>query len=146
VDDNFITTQAYDLAAIADVVAGDLALATIQLIKTNLALDRNTAVADVLAAAADYTGFALGVITWLAPSIADDGSIECVGTVPEFRPTGTVIQNQIYGCAMLDSTGAVLYGVCSFASGPYPMQSALNSILLTVRYKISAQGLIVTIT
>jgi hypothetical protein len=141
-----ITTQAYDLDASANVIAGALALDTVQLIQTNLALDRNTTLADVLAAIPTYVGYAAGVITWLAPSIADDGSIEVVGTVPEFRPTNSVTPNSIFGAALINAAGNKLHAVSSLDGAPIPMASALNSILLTVRYKVSEQGAIVTIT
>jgi len=144
--DPLIFSQAFDLALSAEVVAGVLMPVKLVLIKTNLALDRNTALADVVAAKADYTGAIEGVITWLAPSIADDGSIEVVGTVPEYRPTDAVTPNQIYGCALLTALDAALYAVCSFADGPLPMESALNSILATLRYKPEGGSMVVTIS
>lgn len=145
-DNALIITEAMDLGIAADVIASTLDGAILVFIKTDLALDRNTLLADVVAAQADFTGFATPAVTWLDPSRADDGAIEVVGTVPEVRPTGTTIGNDIFGVALCAPLLASLWGVCSFEDGPFPMRSILDAILATVRWRPELGSLIVTVS
>jgi len=92
-----------------------------------------------------YTGHADKLITWLAPSIADDGSPECIGTVPEFRPTDAVVPNTVYGMIIIDS-GSVMFEGGRFEDAPLPMESALDSILVTVRLRFLDNSIAVVIS
>lgn len=122
-------------------VGGTLAGAVVQLIKTNLLLDRNTRLADIVAAIATYTGYANAAITWDAPSLAVDGSVQVLGTVPEFRPTDAVAPNVIFGIAVLkaDSSAAYFVGVVDPPS-PRPMNSALNTLNVTIQWNPRTGG------
>jgi len=93
----------------------------------------------------DYVGFGDQTITWLEPSISDDGTIEVLGTVGEFRPTNDVTPNQVYGALLLDSTTAMLFGG-RFEGAPLPMESATDSILITVRFRPADQSLAIVIS
>jgi len=92
-----------------------------------------------------YTGHADKLITWLAPSVADDGSPECIGTVPEFRPTDGVTPNSVFGALVIDS-GSVMMEGGRFDDAPLPMNSALDSILVTVRLRFLSDSLMVVIS
>jgi len=81
-----------------------------------------------------YTGAGDEAVTWLAPSIADDGTVEAIGTLGEFRPTDAVTPNTVYGAILLSAGGAYLMGA-RFEDGPLPMESAADAILLTMRYR-----------
>lgn len=95
--------------------------------------------------AATYTGHADKLVTWLAPSIADDGTPECIGTVPEFRPTDAVTPNTVFGAILIDA-GAVMMEGGRFEGGPLPMESALDSILITVRLRFTDISLMVVVS
>lgn len=92
-----------------------------------------------------YTGHGDKLITWLAPSIADDGTPECVGTVPEFRPTDAVVPNTVFGALLIDA-GAIMMEGGRFDNGPLPMESALDSILVTVRLRYADNSIMVVVS
>jgi hypothetical protein len=145
---DLITTEDFDLTAGANVIAGVLALSVFQLVKTNLAMDRNTTLADVTDATnkANYNTYADGVITWSAATRADDGAIEWIGTVPEFRPTDGVVPNDVFGGALINAAGTKLQAVCEFDGAPFPMRSVLDSLIVTLRYRPAGGSLVVTIS
>lgn len=89
--------------------------------------------------AASFTGYAQKTITWLEPSVADDGTPEIVGTVTEWRPTDAVTPNSIYVLLVLTSGGA-LYAAGRFDTAPLPMGSALDQIIPTIRIRLTASG------
>jgi hypothetical protein len=132
------------LDSLARLVAtgGPLALATLDLEQDTQAWDTVT-LADLVAGKATYTGYVQGVITWLAPSVADDGTPEIVGTIPEFRPTDSVTPNTIYGVYILNAGGTKVYFAGPMNSGPVPMGGVLDSLLITLRIRVTAQGLLV---
>lgn len=92
-----------------------------------------------------YTGHADKLITWLPPSIADDGSPECIGTVPEFRPTDDVTPNTVYGLIIIDS-GGVMFEGGRFDDAPLPMESDLDSIVVTIRLRFLDNSIAVVIS
>lgn len=91
-----------------------------------------------------YVGYAQKLITWLAPSIADDGTPEVVGTVPEFRPTNSVTPNSIFGGAVVTAADA-LHAAFKLDT-PAPMASAMDSMVLTVRLRYEETGLVVVVS
>lgn len=143
---DLVFTEDGDIDIAHDVIAGRYALSVLKLIKTNLALDRQTALADVLLASATYTGYADGVLTWLATSRGDNGAIEVVATIPEFRPADAVAPQDIYGAALINAAGTKLQAVASFGDPPLPMRSALNAILATLRYRPEGGSLVVLVS
>jgi len=92
-----------------------------------------------------YTGHADKLITWLAPSIADDGSPEVIGTVPEFRPTDGVVPNTVFGALLIDS-GFVMMEGGRFEDAPLPMESATDAIVITVRLRFLEGSIAVVIS
>lgn len=81
-----------------------------------------------------YTGHGNEQITWLTPSIADDGTPEVIGTAGEFRPTDDVTPNSVYGVLIVTS-GGDLVEAGRFEDAPLPMQSDTDAILITVRLR-----------
>jgi hypothetical protein len=144
---DLVGNNAFDVRVAADVIAGDLATATVHLGKSNMTIDRNTTKADLTATEANYTGYAAEAVTWLAPSLADDGNIEVVGTVGEFRPTDAVVDNAIYTLWVLSATtGTPLCFAALFDDGPLPMAGPLNSIVVTLRWRPETGGLVAVVS
>jgi hypothetical protein len=142
---DLIGNQQLDLDLAADAVAGSLAAAVIDLFQSDTVVDRNTVVGDLVVA--DYSGYAQKVITWLAPSISDDGQIEVIGTVTEWRPTSSAVVNSIYGLLVRAAgVGPPLYFVARFDDAPLPMGGTLDSIILTLRWRPRTGGLVATVS
>lgn len=131
------------LSDILTAVTGTLIGATMELFTSNTNPTEDSVAADFTMAL--FTGHAAKTVTWLAPDVADDGSIEVMGTVPEFRPSDGVVPEMVYGAVMLNGA-AVFLGACRFGSGPLPMESDLDNIILTPRVRISAGGLVEVIS
>lgn len=120
---------------------GDLASASVGLVNSSsVTLDTTTTYADVLAAEGGYPGYARQAITWNAASVADDGTVEAVGTVPEFRPTGTSTVN-MWGLFLTTSDSATLALVGALDAAPLPMTDAHSAIVVTLRYRPTLGGL-----
>lgn len=113
-------------------VTGMLTGATLNLFKNDFEPEYGSVIGDYVLA--DYVGFGAEAITWQAPSTSDDGQVEIVGVVGEFRPTNGVTPNDIFGVIAQDAGGGLLDAV-RFPDGPYSMNSALDAILLVVRYR-----------
>lgn len=93
----------------------------------------------------DYAGSATEAITWLAPSTADDGTPQVVGTMDEFRPTDATDPEFAFGLVVQASDNSYI-GAARFDNGPLPMQSALDSILATIAYRVSDGGIVFTVS
>lgn len=144
---DLVGNDAFDVRAGADVIAGDLDAATVHLGKTNITVDRTTTKADLTATEANYTGYAAEAVTWLAPSVADDGGVEVVGIVGEFRPTDAVVDNAIYTLWVLSAvTGTPLCFCARFDNAPLPMASPLNSLVVTLRWRPQTGGIVITVS
>lgn len=121
-------------------VTGDLAGALLHLYKNDYTPNPNTLLADMTEA--DFSGYVSKVVTWSAVSISDDGHPESIGTALEFRPTSSVITNNIYG-AYLTTAGGALRMAWRFASAPFlpiAMASTLDVIQLTPRFRVDPVG------
>lgn len=134
-------------SAIASVAAiGALNAAHLHLFQSNVACNRNTTLAALLAAEATFAGYAAQVITWQTPSVADAGEVEVIGTVPLFRPTNSTTPNSIWGLYITDSANAKLYFCATFDTAPLPMGDNLHTVTVTVRWKPGTTGFVVTIS
>lgn len=89
---------------------------------------------------ATYDGYASEAITWSAATLADDGAIETVGTVGEFRPTGATTENTIKGFLHRNAGGDILGGG-TFVGEGLPMNSVLDSIIVVPRIRFNLNGL-----
>lgn len=125
------------LADINTALTGALVDAAVGLFSSNTVITADTILADLTPA--DYTGAGNEDVTWLAVSIAPDGSYEITGTVPEFRPTDAVSPEQEYGWYLL-GVGGIFLGAGRFDDPPLPMESASNHILITPRLQVSPSG------
>jgi hypothetical protein len=135
------------LDLLADSIAGHLATVDFHLIKANVGLAPWPGNAALIAAEADYTGYAAGVVTWGTPSKADDGTYEIVGTVPTFRPAGVVIVNNVWG-GYLQQHAAPLHipFAVIFDNAPLPMDDVLQTIDVVLRYRPQTQTIIISIS
>jgi len=142
---DLVTTKPHLLALLTALVdtAAPLDGAEIGLFQNNITPDANTVLADLTEC--DYTGYAQEAITWLVPSISDAGTPQVVGTVVEFRPTGTTVTNFAYGLFMLDGSGAFV-GAARFPDAPYPMQATTDSIVVMPAYQVSDSGQVAVVS
>src|SRR5690242_7319844 len=111
-------------ALIDTTTAGALLAAKIDLYKTDVTITPNNVLTDFNAHVADFTGYAQGTITWNTPTIADDGTVEVIGTVPMWAPTDAVHPNMIYGCYITLAVGGALAYAGRFDTAPVPMENA----------------------
>jgi len=128
------------MLASATAPGGALNGAKCHLTKEPVTVGKDTPIQAFLDAEADYAGYAAALITWLAPSIDDAGQPELVGTVPEFRPTGTDPENICYVTFLTDPTNAKLLLFGQLVEGGVGMASTSDSLLVTVRVRPNATG------
>lgn len=136
---DFISYEALDLG-VASIGIGNATTthnlygAKVRLFQVDVPLDRSTTLATLNSDSATFTGYAEKTITWNAPSRAVDGSIEVVGALSEWRPTDAVTPNNLFGAYVVNAAGElVLAG--RFDDAPIPMADALDSLLLTIRWR-----------
>jgi len=141
---NIVGNQTWALAVLADALAGVLAANKVALYQSNTIPMPNMGLGDYVEAT--YTGYAQESVVWSAPTVADDGTVEVIGIVGEFRPTGTAVTNAIYGVLLVDTTSLILYGAARFDAPPLPMSSPLDAIIVTLRVRITPGGVVVTVS
>lgn len=137
-DIQLIGNNGTDIAIGADAitaVTGSLDGAEIGLVKDDIPLSRETTFAELELAKATYSGYAPEAVTWGPATIADDGSIEFLGAAGEFRPTGSAVTNGIYGMYVIDGAGTGVLFCARFDNPPIPMESVLDMVQLTLRYR-----------
>jgi len=139
-----VANQAWRVAVLEDVIAGVLTANKVALYQSNTNPTPETPIGDYTEAT--YSGYAKEAITWSAPTIADDGTIEVIGVVGEFRPTSSVVTNSIYGLLLVDTTGAILYAAERFDGAPLAMASVLDAIIPTLRVRITPSGVSVVVS
>lgn len=137
--------QPLDLDVAADAVAGSLDALAIDLVKINGPFGRNPDTAALVAGIADFTGYAEGVVTWEPPSLDDAGEVEVVGTCPAFRATGTTVTNQVYGVIVRNTAKTKMYFNGPIDGAPIDFLSALDQLIVTLRWKPATQALTVSI-
>jgi len=128
------------MLASATAVGGVLNGAKCHLTNAPVTIGKDTLLQAFLDAEADYAGYAAGLITWLAPSIDDAGQPELVGTVPEFRPTGSTPENICYACFLTNTATDKLLMAGQLKEGGVPMASTSDSLLVTLRVRPDADG------
>lgn len=141
---DLVPSQAFSLGVTADAIATTLDACKVKLFQNNIVPGPNTILGDYTEAT--YSGYAAEAITWSDPTIADDGSIEVIGIVGEFRPTSSVVVNSIYGLLLVDTTGAILYAGARFDAPPLPMNSVLDAIVPTLRVRITPGGIVAVVS
>lgn len=138
--------NSFTLLEAADVIAGTLADAKVRLTQAPVPLNNDTTFAELVAANADYGGYAQANIDWMEPSIADDGQVEVVGTVPEFRPANDDTPNDIIGCYISNAANNDAYFVGNLDGQPLPMNDVTDAIILVVRYRPATGSLTVAVS
>jgi len=138
--------QASLLARAADDIAGSLAGLKVDLTKEALPVDGTTTLAEFNAVKADFTGYAQGEVTWLDPSISDDGTVEVVGTIDEWRPTAITVGNDVFDAYFTAAVGGALMFAGQLDGIPVPMRAVTDSLVLTVRYRPADQSIAVQIS
>ena len=61
-----------------------------------------------------------------------------------FEASDAVTPNIIYGIALVDSTDTNLYFAGAFQGGPKPLQTALQVIRMTIRFRPATQSVVVS--
>lgn len=119
--------------------AGCLDGAKVHLLKdtTGLELDGTDDIADLLDVSreCDFDGYTAKTITWSVGTISDTDAVEYLGTVAEFRPTGSTTPNNVKAFVVTKSDASVDYFVGEFEDEGAPMESALDSIRMTPRVR-----------
>lgn len=126
-------------AGSASIATGTHYHAKISLFKADINPTRDTALATYVAGKADYAGYGDQTVTFNAPSRADDGEIEVVGTVPEFRPSSDTAPNTVFGFWETLGDGSLGFAA-RFDGAPLPMGTALDAIVLNIRYRPEDTG------
>lgn len=127
-------------------IAGYLLGIKANLYQTPVAISQSTPLSAFTAAVATFTGYTAHVVTWDTPSVADDGTVEVLGSFVAWRPTDGVTPNVIWGVYITDGAGALLYFAGQFEDAPLPMGGALDQITIVMRYRPADKSLIVTIS
>lgn len=152
VDAPLIESQASQLARCANDInvgtpgsnVGVLFPAKLHLGKTPLAINATTPYASLSAQEADFTGYAAAALTWDVPTTAADDTVESISTPVVFRPSDAVVDNSIYNLWVSNTGGTVWYFAGNIPGGPLPMGSALDQMVVTLRYR-PASGTIAVI-
>lgn len=129
--------------ATADTITpAPLFAAKCHLYKVSIPITKDTPLATLVAAAADYTGHTEPTITWADPTLSSDGVVEVLGTMTIFQPTGTTITNGIYGLFITDTAVAVLLFAGQFDNVPISMESPLDKLQVTIRYRPQTNSIV----
>jgi hypothetical protein len=131
---------------IGSTTAGFMANARVELVNSNsIQLNGSTPLASVSPLFGGYDGYAADSINWQAPGVNQAGIVEAIGIVATFRPTDATNPVNMWGVAMRDLANANLLFAAPFDTPPYPMQSTLNSITLTLSFQPATCNIVVTL-
>lgn len=120
--------------------------AKLHLGKSPISITPATPYATLSGQEADFTGYAAAALTWDVPSTASDGTVESVSAPVVFRPTDAVVDDSIYNLWVSNSGGSVWYFAGTIPGGPLPMGSALDQMIVNIRYRPASQTLAVIIS
>ena len=127
---DMVSNNLGELAALADVVAGDLDGALVALWKNNITPSRNSTLADL--GEADYTGYAASAaVVWGAPFLNANGDGQVVGGNKQFQPTGTTTTCEVYGYWLEPTAGSTTPVLAVKFSSPVPMTGPLSALIVT---------------
>ena len=132
---------------IGSTTAGALAHAMVQLVNSNsITLNGGTPLGSVSPLFGGYDGYSADSISWQAPGVNVSGAVEVIGIVSPFRPTDSTSPQNMYGVVITDQLGLNLLFAAPFDAPPLPMQSAYNTITLTLSYQPITSTIVVTVT
>ena len=134
------------ICAVANAVGSDTTHSTLQhgtvrLCTADIAYDINTTLADINSNSPTYQGYADGTATFAAPNLSADGVVESLGSVHEFRPTGSDSPNTIFGLGFILGDGSLGF-TGRFDNAPIPMVDTTSVIQLTLRYRPEQDGIV----
>lgn len=89
---------------------------------------------------AAYDGYGAEAVTWSAATISDDGQVEVVGVVGEFRPASATGAEVITGFLLRNAGGDILGGG-TFDPG-LPMGATTDQILVVPRVRFPIVGVL----
>jgi len=99
------------------------------LTKSNVVIDKNTTLADLLAAEADFDGYAPFTVGYAAVGTIRSGICQiCVDLV---QATGDTHPNSIYNFFITDSSNTILLGMGYLDDAPYPATAADATIVFS---------------
>lgn len=130
--------QAWKGLALIDVMAGVGVGMRLKGFQNNIVFNPDTVVLADLTESTFHT-YAFTTLTWDVPSISDSGSYEVHSNRVTERPTDAVVPQDMFGY-FLTSAAGVLYGGGTFDVGGLPMDSALDSAMLTVVFRLDGTG------
>lgn len=129
--EGFVNTT-YKLAVLAWVKATLMLAATVQLFQNNIIVTADTLIGSLTEA--DYSGYAAATVTWHVASISDDGTTELVSDQLVFRPSGSAIQNTVYGYWVETSAGSY-QAVGNLPAGVF-MGATTDELVIVLRWRV----------
>lgn len=132
---DLVMYEAALLHAADDTIAGYLTSLQGDLYQSPIDVDMNTPLSAFTSAVANYDGYAQKTVTWQAPSISDDGHVEVIGAFSSWRMTTENVDNSIFGIYLTGNVDNDLLFAAAFDPGPLPMESNMDQILTTIRYR-----------
>jgi hypothetical protein len=119
--------------------------AKVHLGQTNIPVDANVPYATLAGQEATYATYLAQALTWDVPSTAADNTVESVSTPLVFRPTDSVTPNAVYNVWLSNAGSTAWYYAGQIVGAPLPMASALDQIIVTIRFRPATGSICVTI-
>jgi hypothetical protein len=126
-------------------LAGILNANKVHLGQSNLAITPTTTYATLSGQEAGFGGYTAQSLVWDVPSTAADGTVEVASTPVVFRPTDSSEDDSIYNIWVSDSGSAVWHLAGVIQGGPLPMGTALDQMIVTLRFRPATNSLVAII-
>jgi hypothetical protein len=126
-------------------LAGILNANKVHLGQTNIPITPTTPYATLSAQEAGFGAYAAQSLTWDVPSTAADGTVEVASTPLVFRPSDSSENDSIYNLWVSDSASAVWHLAGAIVNGPLPMGTALDQMIVTLRFRPASNSLVAII-
>ena len=145
------TYEALDIPVAGNATGSDTTLlnpllsASIGLCASSVSITRTNVIADFTAHESTFDGYARKVITWNKPERLDNGTIGCVGTAAEWRPTGSTSPGSVYSIFITGSTSTTLMAAGALDDAPVPMEDAHSALVVTVIFNPVTGGIIIDV-
>lgn len=127
-------------------VAGFLNAAKLHWTKEIIDINEDTTLAELDAIEADYDGYAAQTLVWGPPTVADDNTVEVVSVAQIYTPTGATTPNQLYAAYIDNSGGTKVYFARQANEAPIPMNDALDTMTVVVRYRPASDTMLVVVS
>lgn len=113
---------------------------TIMLLKADVSPGPGTTLAEVVAAEADFTGYARKTgVALSAPVNTVGGGAECISPEETFIASGSAVANTVYGFAVVTAGAAALKTCANFAA-PIPVAAAGDPVSFNFTLKLAPGG------